>query len=179
MSYSMTYSLTDKEARRGMALIWRPMFAGPWRVLLLANTCIRSMGYMVTGFLVAILALRWFGIPVEDAGHVYYLLALGIAISFLLLLRVQSARIRRCYLCSRSMSGQTLFLDQAGITLSNGRSRNFTAWHDIDALSTGKAIMVAVSGVYGIILPDRLLAKAGEVPVVRRQVETWHAAGHA
>jgi hypothetical protein len=178
--YEMAYALTDSETQKGMKLTCKPLYAGKWRVAAFTYSFVHGMALGVTAIGLSFLLARQFGNVPGDAVYLIYVFFIIFTLAYWLLERSLKKRNAEIYRTSLLMQNQTLLLSAAGITFNNARSKSFFDWRDVSGLVENSEMIVAALGSHGVVMPDRILALAGDAGGIRDQIKDWHStAGRA
>ena len=174
--FDMPYSLTDTEMHKGTKLTCSAHLKGRWRITLLAYVVMQrlalSLGFMFAAYLV----VRSIGeVPGKDT-YLMFVLFFLFGLVFLSLERGVNKRGARLYEDSLVMQDQKVQLSSSGITFANGRSTTQLDWRDVDEVFEGSAMIVPTVGYQAVVLPDRVLALAGDPAALRQQIHKWHQA---
>ncbi|MFZ7093334.1 YcxB family protein [Primorskyibacter sp. 2E233] len=178
MMYEFDYTPTKAEVAKGMQMACRSIYRGGWTILTLLYGVFVGASFAMAGFIISFLVFRAFGY--SNAGQQapigWWLVAMAFAAGMMSFGRVIRRRSAEAYLTGPVMKGQRLSLSDEGISFNNGRSHSLTVWSDIDTIQEAKQLIMPTMGNQGYVLPDRMLAQAGDSLEIRDQIKAWHSA---
>lgn len=170
----MPYAPSPAEVKAGMKLTCVPLYAGGWRAALITYSLVQGVALGVAFIFLSYLLALFFGDVPGPASYLIFVFFALLSLAYWILERLIKNRGARFYLDSLLMRGQELGLSSEGIMFTNGRSRTFLDWRDVERIVETPEMLVATLGYQGIVMPDRILAEAGDPAAIRSAIKAWH-----
>ncbi|NDW45249.1 hypothetical protein [Ruegeria sp. PrR005] len=171
--FEFEYQPTRQEIGAGKGLMSKSFYKGGWRWALFCLGLLNGASYVIMGALVSFLLLQAWGETLQSQTFLYYLGFVGIPIGALFFARIVHGHMRQVYVHRTLPKQFRVHLSSDGVDFRSAHSSNRTGWADVDDIVRGKGMTVLVTGACGLILPDRLLAEAGDVAEINRAISQW------
>lgn len=171
--FEFEYQPTRQEIGAGMGLTSKSVYKGGWRWALFCLGLLNGASYGIMGALVSSLLLQAWGETLQTQTALFYLGFMGIGFAAIFFARFVRDQVRQAYIRRTLPKRFRVHLSSDGVDFRSAHSSNRTGWADVDDIVRGKGMTVLVTGACGLILPDRLLAEAGDVAEINRAISQW------
>lgn len=171
--FEFEYQPTKREIGAGMGLTTKSVYKGGWRWTLWVYHALEGAAFAALGGVLSYFILAYWGETPMSAFLIWWSLWMLLAYGGMSLASIVRNHMRTVYVHRTLPKQFRVHLSSDGVDFRTAHSSNRTGWADVDDIVRGKGMTVLVTGACGLILPDRLLAQAGDVAELNRMISQW------